>query len=159
LQQGGEPLSGSGIEAAELYSGVLLGDLLLVRQAIERVAALASEFPGWVPILLYGQAAYASLQSYWNEAVAFIESALRLVQPGKHAVFPKLAALHVQALSALGRPSDAAQLGAAYQAQLEAEEVVRSTRGARGHCEPGQHSLAGAGRQRTTSHTALSRSS
>jgi tetratricopeptide (TPR) repeat protein len=124
LQQGGEPLSGSGIEAAELYSGVLLGDLLLVRQAIERVAALASGFPGWVPIALYGQAAYAALQSDWNEAAGCVERALRLVQPGQHAVFPKLAALHVQALCALGRLAEALQLGAAYQARIEAEEVM-----------------------------------
>ena len=124
LQQGGEPLSGSGIEAAELYSGVLLGDLHLVRQAIERVTALASKFPGWVPIALYGQAAYAGLQSDWNKSLAHVERALRLVLPGQHAVFPKLAALHVQALCALGRSAEAVQLGAAYQERLEAEEVV-----------------------------------
>jgi hypothetical protein len=124
LQQGGEPLSGSGIEAAELYSGALLGDLLLLRQAIERVSALSARFPGWIPIVLYGQAAYASLQSDWNEALAYLERGLALVKSGQHAVFTKLAALHIQALNALGRSAEAAQLGAAYQAQLEAEEVM-----------------------------------
>jgi tRNA A-37 threonylcarbamoyl transferase component Bud32 len=123
LQQGGEPLSGSGIEAAELYSGVLLGDLLLVRQAIERVAGLAAQFPGWGPILLYGQAAYAALQNDWAEAKAFVEQALRLVQPGQHAVYTKLAGLHVHALSALGRHDQALELGALYQTRLEAEDV------------------------------------
>jgi eukaryotic-like serine/threonine-protein kinase len=124
LQQGSEPLSGSGIEAAELYSGVLLGDLLLVRQAVERCAGLAAQFPGWVPILQYGQAAYAALQSDWNEALAYTEIGLRMVKAGQHAVFSKLAALHIQALCALGRAPEALPLAAAYEQQLAEQDVA-----------------------------------
>lgn len=124
LQQGGEPLAGSGIEAAELYSAVMLGDMMGVRQALERVAVLAVEFPGWVPIQAYGHAAYAFLQGDANDALAQTERLLARLGPGQHAVYPKLLALHLDVLCTLGRAQDAAQLMATLQPALDAEQVA-----------------------------------
>lgn len=123
LQQGDEPIAVSGLEVAELYASTLLGELMLVRPALERVDALAVRYPGWVPLSCYGHAAYAALQGDFTEALQQTERGLALAVLGEHGAYATLAALRVQVLCEQGRLEEAATQGLAYQQQLQREQI------------------------------------
>lgn len=92
----------------------MVGDLVGLKEAIERIAEIAAQFPGWQSTLDTARSHYLRLQGHANAALGAIAPALARSAPGKDPDWPWVTAAHVAALTAAGRHEEAAALGREY---------------------------------------------
>lgn len=126
LQQGGEPIADTGLEAAELYASVMLGDEAALRAAVERVTELAGQYPGWQPLAYYGRSHLEAAQDRWGQALEQVERGLAHLQLGRHNAYVRLASWRVRVLCALGRVDEAVVASRAYEAALADMQIAPS---------------------------------
>jgi tetratricopeptide (TPR) repeat protein len=82
-----------------------------LRTAIPELDALARSHPGMCPFVPYARAEQARICGNYDEALAFIERAHELVQPGEHPVWPWLVTSRLFVLLAQGRYEEAHAIG------------------------------------------------
>jgi hypothetical protein len=76
-------------------------DLTRVKQSIDSIAIMASRFAHWQPVLHYARGEHARIRGDLPAALHELETALGLMQPGRHQIWPHAAGAQVQTLSAL----------------------------------------------------------
>jgi tetratricopeptide (TPR) repeat protein len=123
LQEGLPPRYPNTSANFEFAACVVGEDLLGAKSALDRVAVLAAHFPGWRPMLIYGQSRYLQMQGDLQAALDRIVANLHLVPPGEHAYFGAFAAAHVDLLSRLGRADEALAHAQRYLELFEREEL------------------------------------
>jgi hypothetical protein len=128
LQDGAQAHYPGSSAGFELISCSLAGDLLGVKEAVDALLYLADQHPGWRPMLLLGQSRYRELQGDLPEALAILQQGLACAPPGRHLVFPMLAASEVRVLNALGRREEALQAGDRHIAACERERLTPTDR-------------------------------
>jgi hypothetical protein len=127
VQQRSEQVVAAGTESTQLIGAIRVGDLLAVRAALENVAPLATRLPGWLPVQLYGEAECAALQAEWAKALSLAERGAALAPIGKHYIASMLVAVRVQALCALGRVSEAIDVGTVSSDAIAREAIGPTT--------------------------------
>jgi len=110
LQQGVELIGAGGTQTVELLSAIRVGDLLLLRAALEPVRAGAARYRGWLPVLALGESEYAALQVDWSSALAHADRGLALAGE-RHLCSGMLLAARLRALCALDRVDEAVEQG------------------------------------------------
>jgi hypothetical protein len=106
----------------------MAGDLVRLKESIERIAELAGVFPGWRNTLAMAQSHYRRLQGDGAGALEAILPALDNSAPGQDPDWPWVVAAHVHALVACGRHAEAARLGWEYYATTLRERLVPPNR-------------------------------
>ncbi|HKU44878.1 MAG TPA: hypothetical protein VJR89_42255, partial [Polyangiales bacterium] len=104
----------------ELDAHAMSDDITRLRHLLDELRPLAKQYPGWVPV---ARTALAELQRSCganHKALAEIESALALVKPGEHQVWPSAAACQLRILLELGRFDEALARADAHLASAEA---------------------------------------
>jgi tetratricopeptide (TPR) repeat protein len=104
-------------------------DLITIKGITERLAAIAQDFPGWIPLMHASRSHYLRLRGDATAALATLEPALRDTLPGRHRHWAWVAGAHVQALDALGRHAEAVSHGLEYLAICERERLAPNHRG------------------------------
>ncbi len=117
LQQGAEQRYLGTSVGIELLAFAQIGDLIGVKRSLEQVGELARHFQGWRPLQAIGQCHYRLLQGDPNGALEALQPTLGQIRAGSHPYFCYLAAVHVTALSELGRADEAVAQGEVYYAQ------------------------------------------
>ena len=145
LQDGGDQRFLAGAAGLELISYCQAGDLLGVKNALEKVSVMAARHRGWQPLVHYGQCYLLWLRDDPQAALAELLPALALVAPGLSPYYSMLAALHVSLLRALRRDDEALSVGLGYVEIVEREQLAPDDRFVR--IETAQ-ALARAGRER-----------
>ncbi len=107
----------------ELMAHWYAQDMMAIKGASERLAALAKDYPGWLPLLQASRSHHLRLRGDADAALAALEPALRDARPGVHRHWSWVAGAHVQALDALGRREEAAERGLSYLAICERERL------------------------------------
>jgi hypothetical protein len=98
-------------------------DLTRLKRTTEEIAAVAGEYPGWRPVLVYARAEYQRIRGDAQNAIAELVMALRDLQAGDHQLWANLAGAHVRALDDAGRGADAVRWGEQYVAEAAAAEL------------------------------------
>ena len=99
---------------SELCAYGLADDMTRVRRATEAIELRAQIHHAWRPVYLYGRGEHSRIRGDYAAARSELESALELVQPGTHQVWPNLAGAYLRTLFELGRFGDVKALGTAY---------------------------------------------
>ena len=107
----------------ELLCHILYEDLIALTQSVQSITHMATRFPGWKPFLVLAQGHVLRLQGDSAKALVLL-MATPQPQPGAHASYPYLAALHVQLLCDAGRVSEAVKLGREAVANSEREDLT-----------------------------------
>jgi tetratricopeptide (TPR) repeat protein len=105
------PTLGAG---SQLLAHARLGNLLGVKSAVDDLTVLAGAHPGWRPVLLLGLSHKCRLQGDLEGALSAIEEAVAIVRSGGHLYFSRIAGVHVDLLTALGRDEQAANCARQY---------------------------------------------
>lgn len=92
----------------------MVGDLVGLKEAIERIAEIAALYPTWQSTLDMARSHYLRLQGHADAALAVLQPALERSAPGRDPDWVWVTAAHVSALTAAGRYDDAARLGREY---------------------------------------------
>jgi len=100
---------GSSMTGVELLQYARLSDLLGVKNALDRLATVASRHPGWEPMALLGRSHYAALQGELAQAFELVERGLHACPRLRQPFFTALAAMHLKLLAAHGRHAQAAE--------------------------------------------------
>jgi tetratricopeptide (TPR) repeat protein len=126
LQVGGEQHALGSTFAIELITLALIGDVVGLRAATERVASLADRQPGWRPIVEYGQIRLRQLQGDARGALEQLLAALELAPADRHWAFGLLATCHISLLAELGRADEACAVGRAYMTVCARVDLMAS---------------------------------
>jgi hypothetical protein len=105
----------------ELLAFVLADNLIGVKRTLERIAPLATAYPGWRMTFAIGRAHYRRLQGDLRGALDIIAPTLRTATIGRDMDWAWAAATHLAIVTAAGSHSEAAALA------LEYSELNRST--------------------------------
>jgi tetratricopeptide (TPR) repeat protein len=147
LQDGAESYHPGSSAGFELISCSLAGDLLGVKTAVDGLSALADQHAGWRPMLMLGQSRYRELQGDLQGALDILEAGLEIAAPGRHAVYPMLAASLVRVMRARGELEQALRQGEEHGAICTRERLTPANRElhlelAQALAEAGQHERA-----------------
>jgi tRNA A-37 threonylcarbamoyl transferase component Bud32 len=149
LQIGGEQYGVGSTFAVELMAPALIGDVIGLRAAVERVALLAARQPGWRAVRVYGEVRLRQLQGDAKGALEQLLASFELAPASRHWCFVPFATCHVALLSDLGRVEEACAVGRDYLALCQREELDTAVYGVQlglavslalargGHCEEG----------------------
>jgi tRNA A-37 threonylcarbamoyl transferase component Bud32/tetratricopeptide (TPR) repeat protein/anti-anti-sigma regulatory factor len=116
LQENARPMLAASL-IVELATHVAADDLTGVKHVKERIAALATRYPGWKSFAHLAQGQYLRLCGYAEEAAAELEQAVALSrhdarEPGRViTAWPASVAAYIDVLCALGRVADALRCG------------------------------------------------
>ena len=124
LQVGGEQYAVGATFAAELPLTAMIGDVTALKAALERVASIAEQLPGWQPLLAFGRSRLRLLQGDASGALALARSAFELAPPGRHWCFILLCEAELAALNGLGRFEETVATGLAHLELLERERLA-----------------------------------
>ncbi|HMI89955.1 MAG TPA: hypothetical protein VK509_01265, partial [Polyangiales bacterium] len=124
VQVGGEQHALGASFAIELMTMAVIGDLVGLRAATERVATMVERMPAWQPVLAYGQVKLRQLQGDSHGALGELLDVLELAPAGRHWCFGPLAICHVGLLTELGRFDEACATGSEYLAVCEREDLL-----------------------------------
>lgn len=102
----------------------MVGDLVGLKEAIERITEIAAQFPGWQSTLDTARSHYLRLQGDAGAALEAILPALARTVPGADPDWVWVRAAHVAALTAAGRHAEAAALGRDYFATARREALT-----------------------------------
>lgn len=106
----------------EVFGHALADDLSRLKRSVDSVEALARVLPVWAPMLHYGLGEYHRICGDHARALAEIDTALDLVEPGCHQAWPRMAGARVRTLFELGRYQEARASAEGY---LSAAEEAR----------------------------------
>lgn len=98
-------------------------DLIGVGHAIEGIEEIAERFIAWVPILHYARGEYQRIRGDYASALVEIKSALSLIRPGRHIIWPYAAGAHIRTLSEMNRLEEAKTLGQEYLNAAENQDL------------------------------------
>jgi tetratricopeptide (TPR) repeat protein len=121
----------------------MVGNIAGLKEAIERIAELATVFPGWQSTLETARCHYLRLRGDPSAALEEIMPALSRSKPGQDPDWPWVVAAHVSALTAAGRYEEGARTGLEYYATARREELEPAHRWL---VKPVSEALARAGR-------------
>jgi tetratricopeptide (TPR) repeat protein len=99
----------------------MVGDLVGLKEAIERIAEIAALYPTWQSTLDMARSHYLRLQGHADAALEALGPALERSEPGADPDWVWVTAAHVLALTAAGRHEEAARLGREYFATARRE--------------------------------------
>jgi tetratricopeptide (TPR) repeat protein len=123
LQIGGEQHAVGSTFAAELPLAAMMGDTAALKTAVERMASIAEQLPGWRPLVVFGQSRLRLLQGDAAGALELLLPAFELAPPGRHWCYILLCEGHLAALNALGRFDEAITTAYHDLKLLEREEL------------------------------------
>ena len=101
------------VVVAELWAHAAAGDLVGVKQALERIVTLSERYPNWMPFRILAQAQFQSVRGDLEAACATFERCLELCTPDPQqparsfAAWPYAVGSYVDVLCRLGRHEDA----------------------------------------------------
>ena len=125
IHDGGEArYPGSTTAGFELHAYSNASDLLGVKGTLDALTALAQQYPGWKPLLLFAQIRYRALQGDAAGALELVPAGFELAPAGRHFAFPYFAAAHVTLLADLGRLEEAVRHSWQYLAICDREQLV-----------------------------------
>jgi hypothetical protein len=107
---------------AELCAHALSSDMTGVRRAVDALRAV-SAYPAARAAMHYGLGEYHRLRGDLAAAVDEVQTALSLMEPGEHSVWPNAAGAHVRLLTLLNRHAEAQAVGEAYLASADAQKL------------------------------------
>lgn len=142
LQDSGKTVSPGYTVRIELIAHMYAENLLGVKHAMERIATLAAQYPGWQPTLAIARCHYRCLQGDALGGLAELEPALS-TQAGRHIDWWLLAYTHIKVLCELDRRADAAAFGERYVQIFDTEQLSSVDYGLR---QATAEALAGVGR-------------
>jgi hypothetical protein len=102
---------------AELWAHAAAGDLVGVKEALDRIVPLSAIYPGWLPVRALAQAQFERLRGDLEAAVVAFEGCLELCAPDPREpergvmVWPSCMGGYLQTLQLLGRCEQARTLG------------------------------------------------
>jgi hypothetical protein len=94
---------------AELWAHAAAGDLIGVKEALERIVPLSERYPGWVPTRLLAEAQFQAIRGDLESAVVLFERSLALCTPDPNdpdrptVSWPSCVGAYLDALLRLGR--------------------------------------------------------
>ena len=106
----------TGVVTAELWAHAAAGDLVGVKQSLERIVPLSERYPHWIPFRILAEAQFQSLRGDLDLACATFERCLALCTPdAQHpersfAAWPAAVGAYVDTLCGLGRYQDARRI-------------------------------------------------
>ena len=124
LQEAHSERYGGTSAAYELRAYSRIGDLLRVKATVEASAVMAERYAGWRPVVLFGQCRYLQLKGDSAGALALLTASFESVPQGRHIFWADLAAIHVDLLCELERPTEAVVLAARYLEIYEREQLL-----------------------------------
>jgi serine/threonine-protein kinase len=101
----------------------MVGDLVGLKEAIERISEIAVLYPTWQSTLDMARSHYLRLQGQAEAALEVLLPALERSAPGADPDWVWVTAAHVSALTAAGRYDEASTLGREYLATARREEL------------------------------------
>jgi hypothetical protein len=104
----------------EVVAHAASDDLMRVKQSIDNIATMARRYPQWQPVLHYARGEHARILGDFPAALHELETALGLMTPGQHQIWPHTVAAHVQTLCALELYAEARSCGEAQLAIADA---------------------------------------
>ncbi len=107
----------------ELLAHGLADDLLRVKGTIDEIETAARRFRTWVPSLHFARGEYQRIRGDFRSALNEYEQALKLIAPGRHVVWPHVAAGQLMALFELGRFAEGKEIGQQHLLAAEREEI------------------------------------
>jgi len=99
----------TGVVTVELWAHAAVGDLVGVKQSLERIVPLSERYPNWIPFRILAEAQFQSVRGDLEAACTTLERCLALCapdpqQPGRSfAAWPAVVGAYVDTLCALGR--------------------------------------------------------
>jgi hypothetical protein len=109
------------LEAAAYW---MVGDLVRLKESIERIAELATVFPKWQNTLAMAKSHYRRLQGDGEGALETIAPTLAVTGPGADPDWVWVTSTHVHALVACGRHAEAAAAGRKFLATCREQGLV-----------------------------------
>jgi serine/threonine-protein kinase len=104
------------VVTAELWAHAAAGDLVGVKQTLERIVPLSERYPNWLPFRILAEALFQSIRGDLETACGTFERCLALctpdpAQPGRSfAAWPSAIGAYVDTLCGLGRHEDARRI-------------------------------------------------
>lgn len=98
-------------------------DLIKAKQTCDDLQNVADRFENWAPVLYFGRGEYQRIRGDNKSALEELEKAMALVAPGRHLMWPYLAAAYLGVLVELGRFVEAKERGEKYLALGEQENL------------------------------------
>jgi hypothetical protein len=123
LQHSGEQRYPGTSTASELIAYALAGDVQGVTSALDTLARMAAQHPGWRAPLWYAQCCVRRLHGDAQAALDLATTAIADVTPGRQAFWPYFAAMRIDLLSELGLHEPAALAAHEYLAICEREQI------------------------------------
>jgi len=106
----------TGVVIAELWAHAAVGDLVGVKQALERIVPLSERYPNWIQFRLLAEAQFQSVRGDLAGACAIFERCLELCTPDPQQprrsfmAWPAVVGSYVDTLCGLGRHADARRI-------------------------------------------------
>jgi tetratricopeptide (TPR) repeat protein len=107
LQSPVKPQLSAGAVHQHVFAYSLSENLTGMRRAIPEMEALARSHPTFGPFVPFARAEHARICGNYDEALARIEDALRMIVPGEHPLWPWVVGSRLTTLLALGRAEEA----------------------------------------------------
>ena len=107
IQSGTRQAFGGQHLVSELAAHALADDLTRVKRTTAAIEPFARVHPGWAPVLHYGRGEYQRIRGAHSSALLEFESALSLMEPACHQIWPYAAGAHVRTLCESKRYEDA----------------------------------------------------
>jgi Protein kinase domain/AAA ATPase domain len=114
--------------AFQLSAAYMATDLIGVKSAVDLVAMLAREHPGWQSMSVYAQSCYRTLLGDLEGGLDAVLAGLELAPAGRALVWGLLAAQHVRLLRELGRTQEALDRAQAYIEVIQAQQLSTAQR-------------------------------
>jgi tetratricopeptide (TPR) repeat protein/tRNA A-37 threonylcarbamoyl transferase component Bud32 len=95
---------------SELCAYTLADDLTRVKRVNEAIEPRAPIYKAWRPALHFGRGEYQRIRGDAQSALQELETALSLMEPGYHALWPNIAGAHLRVLNELERYDDVVRL-------------------------------------------------
>ena len=115
----------------EITAHAAAGDLTRVKQTLDEIAAMASQWLGWVSIHHYARGEYHRIRGDQQSALKHLEIALNLTGAGRHQIWADAAAAKLKTLNDQGAHEQACSEGERFLAEAQAAGLGYASLGLR----------------------------